>query len=93
MSSIPCFHAISCIFFYIKNAEDFVNDCYKREGYHRAYSSFIPPFVGERHWPRIEQELDPPTLRLDQACQEKIGEKIHMKTLRNLGDWLNMILR
>ena len=64
MSGIPCYHAVSCIFFSHMNAEDFVDDCYKREAYLRAYSSFIPPCVGERHWPRIEQQLDPPSINI-----------------------------
>ena len=46
-------------FFSHMNAKDFVDDCYKREAYLRAYSGFIPPCVGERHWPRIEQQFDP----------------------------------
>ena len=55
MCGIPCFHKVSCIFFFSRmNAENFVNDCYKREAYLRASSGFIPPCVGERHWPGIE---------------------------------------
>ena len=37
LCDIPCCHAISCIFFLRKNAEDFVDDCYKREAYLIAY--------------------------------------------------------
>ena len=37
LRGIPCCHAISCIFFLRKNVEDFIDDCYKREAYFRAY--------------------------------------------------------
>ena len=46
---IPCCHVVSCIFFLRKNAENFVDDCYKREAYLRSYSGYIPPCVDERH--------------------------------------------
>ena len=46
------------------NAEDFVDDFYKREAYLKAYSGFIPPCVGERYWPRIEQQIDPPSIKI-----------------------------
>ena len=64
LCGIPCCHAFSCIFSIRKNVEDFVDDCYKREPYLRAYARFIPPCVSERHWLMIEQQLDPPLLRL-----------------------------
>ena len=55
MCGIPYCHAVSCVFFFSHmNAEDFVDDCYKREAYLTVYSGSIPPCVGERHWPRIE---------------------------------------
>ena len=41
-----------------------MNDCYKREAYLIAYARSIPPCVGERHWPRIEQQLDPPPSKI-----------------------------
>ena len=42
LCGILCCHAISCIFFIHKNVEEFVDDCYKREAYLRAYARFIP---------------------------------------------------
>ena len=42
MCDIPCFHEISCIVFSRMNVEDFVDDCYKREAYIRAYLGSIP---------------------------------------------------
>ena len=64
LCGIPCSHAVSCIFFLCKNAKDFVDDCYKREAYLRAYSGSIPPCVGERHWPSIEQQLNPLPIKI-----------------------------
>ncbi|CAH9125870.1 unnamed protein product [Cuscuta epithymum] len=64
MSGIPCCHAIACIFFLHKEAEDFVDDCYKRDTYLKAYAGSIPPCEGERHWPRIEFKLFPPPIKI-----------------------------
>ena len=77
---MPCCHAFSCIFLSRKNVEDFVDDCYKREAYLRAYSSSIPPPLG------LSNNLTLSLIRLDQAGKEKIREKIPMKTLIDLKD-------
>ena len=57
------------------NVEDFVDDFYKREAYHRAYSSSIPPCVGERHWLRIEQQLDPLSIKIRPGKPRKNSRK------------------
>ncbi|CAH9146031.1 unnamed protein product [Cuscuta epithymum] len=64
MSGIPCCHAIACIFFLHHEPEDYVESCYKREVYLRAYAGSIPPIEGERHWPRIECPLYPPPIKI-----------------------------
>ena len=67
------------------NVEDFVDDCYKREAYLRAYIGSIlytplpppppPPYVGERHWPRMEQQLDPPSIKIRPSRPRKNRRK------------------
>ena len=79
LCGIPCCPEVSCIFFIRKNAKDFVDDCYKREAYLRAYSGYIPPCVGERHWPRIEQQLDPPPIEIGLGRPRKNMRKEPMK--------------
>ncbi|XP_010667686.1 uncharacterized protein LOC104884698 [Beta vulgaris subsp. vulgaris] len=64
MLGIPCRHAIACIYFVHKEAEDFVHDSYKREVYLRAYVGSIPPVEGEKHWPRIESNISPPPIKI-----------------------------
>ncbi|KAL2938836.1 Filamin A-interacting protein 1-like, partial [Bienertia sinuspersici] len=63
MVGIPCCHAIACIYFQNKEAEAFVDDCYKVESYAKAYSDSIPPCEGERYWPRVPCNLDPPPIK------------------------------
>ncbi|XP_056690826.1 uncharacterized protein [Spinacia oleracea] len=64
MLGIPCCHAIACIFFQNKEAEEYVDKCYWRQEYLNAYSGSIPPIDGERYWPRIEYHLDPPPIKI-----------------------------
>ncbi|XP_074283214.1 uncharacterized protein LOC141607763 [Silene latifolia] len=49
MCGFPCCHAIAAIFFCHREAEEFVEDCYKRDVYLKAYAGSIPPCEGERH--------------------------------------------
>ncbi|XP_056698603.1 uncharacterized protein [Spinacia oleracea] len=64
LTGIPCCHAVSCIFFLHKNAEDFVHGCYKRDCYLTSYSGEIEPCVGERHWPVVDLPIDPPPIKI-----------------------------
>ncbi|XP_056690366.1 uncharacterized protein [Spinacia oleracea] len=65
MLGIPCCHAVACIYFLNKEAEAYVDDCYKREVYLKAYSGSIPAIEGERYWPRVEHPLDPPPIKIE----------------------------
>ncbi|XP_056683534.1 uncharacterized protein [Spinacia oleracea] len=64
MLIIPCCHAIACIFFQNKEAEVFVDQCFRREEYLTAYAGSAPPIDGERYWPTIEYHLDPPPIKI-----------------------------
>ncbi|XP_021728268.1 uncharacterized protein LOC110695318 [Chenopodium quinoa] len=64
MLGIPCKHAIACIFFLNKEAEDFVHKCYTKESYMRAYAGSIPPLVGERYRPKVTYQLQPPPIKI-----------------------------
>ncbi|XP_048489954.1 uncharacterized protein LOC125491922 [Beta vulgaris subsp. vulgaris] len=61
---VPCSHAMACIEFLNKEAEIYVDECYRKEVYLRTYAAAIPPIEGERHWPRVECKLDPPPIKL-----------------------------
>lgn len=41
MVGIPCCHAVACIYFQNKEAEEFVDDYYKRDSYLSAYAGMI----------------------------------------------------
>ncbi|XP_048489808.2 uncharacterized protein LOC125491764 [Beta vulgaris subsp. vulgaris] len=60
LTGIPCCHAVSCIFFCHKDAEDYVSGYYTRDIYLQSYGGSIPPVVGDRHWPKINSPLNPP---------------------------------
>ncbi|KAL2928284.1 Cytokine receptor-like factor 1 [Bienertia sinuspersici] len=64
MCGFPCFHGVAVIFFCHKNAEDYVDECYKKSVYLKAYAGTIPPIEGERHWPMIQMHLDPPPIKV-----------------------------
>ncbi|XP_021724262.1 uncharacterized protein LOC110691614 [Chenopodium quinoa] len=64
MVGIPCCHAVACIFFMNKEAEDYVDRCYTREAYLQAYAGSIPPLEGERFWPKVQCSLDPPPIKI-----------------------------
>ncbi|XP_056688557.1 uncharacterized protein [Spinacia oleracea] len=64
MLGIPCCHVIPYIFFQHKEAEDFVDECYIKSTYLKAYSGSIPPLDGERHWRRVASDFDPPPINI-----------------------------
>ncbi|XP_021743215.1 uncharacterized protein LOC110709312 [Chenopodium quinoa] len=60
MTGIPCCHAVACIFFKNQEAELYVDECFRKEVYLTAYAGAIPPLEGDRHWPRVKCNVDPP---------------------------------
>ncbi|KAK9997510.1 hypothetical protein SO802_022196 [Lithocarpus litseifolius] len=50
ITSIPCAHAISCIFFNREDAEKYVHPCYKRTTYIACYEPIIDPINGQNMW-------------------------------------------
>lgn len=47
MTGIPCCHVVACIFFTNREAEEYVDDCHKRDVYLQAYAGSIPLCAGE----------------------------------------------
>ncbi|XP_010694034.1 uncharacterized protein LOC104906903 [Beta vulgaris subsp. vulgaris] len=79
MTGLPCCDAIATIFFIHKNVEDYVHPSYDKEAYIKAYVGFIPPIEGERHWPRIEFDVDPPPIKVGPERPRKTGGKTLFK--------------
>ncbi|KAI5342953.1 hypothetical protein L3X38_010829 [Prunus dulcis] len=52
LNGIPCMHAVSAIFHNRQEAEQFVDKCYTREAYLRAYSPVIQPVKSMKYWPK-----------------------------------------
>lgn len=64
LTGVPCCHSVACIFFLNMEAENFVDDCYNRDVYLKTYGGSIPAIEGERHWPRVECDLNPPPIKV-----------------------------
>ncbi|XP_057522634.1 uncharacterized protein LOC130802642 [Amaranthus tricolor] len=64
LRGIPCCHAVASIFYLHKEVESYVDQCYTREAYLRAYEGYINPCIGERHWPEIDKPIDPPPIKI-----------------------------
>ncbi|XP_050238110.1 uncharacterized protein LOC126687596 [Mercurialis annua] len=51
LTGIPCCHAISCITFMRHNVMNYVDNCYKRAQYLKAYEFSLQPINGPNMWP------------------------------------------
>ena len=87
LKGIPCRHAITVIFYKCFDVFAFVDRCYTNDAYLEAYSGFIPPFAGDRYWPKMNITLLPlpPPLDLAQVDLERTGGNLPMRILKNLG--------
>ena len=52
---LPCVHAMSMLLSQHENPLDFVDDCYKREAYLKAYNPVIYALNGLNMWPKTNQ--------------------------------------
>lgn len=59
----PCKHVCAVAGFLGKPAEDYVDKCYHKETYMKAYEYSIPPLPSERYWPKVVYPLDPPPIK------------------------------
>ncbi|XP_035830903.1 uncharacterized protein LOC110914631 [Helianthus annuus] len=59
----PCKHVCAVARFLHKNAEEYVDLCYHKDTYMKAYEFSIPPIPSERYWPKIHHPMDPPPIR------------------------------
>ncbi|XP_021719382.1 uncharacterized protein LOC110687063 [Chenopodium quinoa] len=64
MTSIPCCHAVACIYFVEKEPELYVDSSYFKDTYMSVYAGLIPPIQGERHWPKVSQCIAPPPIKI-----------------------------
>ena len=61
---IPCYHAISCIFFNRKVVEKCTNDCYRVSTHKACYELVIDPINGQNIWtPTGHPPVQPPIKR------------------------------
>ncbi|WVZ71885.1 hypothetical protein U9M48_020417, partial [Paspalum notatum var. saurae] len=51
LSSLPCCHAISRIYFKTNSLDDYVADCYRVDQFKKIYSHCLEPVEGMQSWP------------------------------------------
>ena len=76
LSGIPCVHAVACIQSRKLKFEDYVNACYHREAYLRAYNFTIGPVPSKQFWvDRKMQYLNPPLVKKQPGRPKKQRKK------------------
>ncbi|GMY18731.1 hypothetical protein FCV25MIE_13970 [Fagus crenata] len=78
LTGIPCPHAISAIVEAEKNPEDFVDACYSKEKYMKAYNPIIYPVPDEQQWEKTGLEkVEPPFVKKAPVCEIYfLGKKV-----------------
>jgi hypothetical protein len=51
LSGLPCYHAISSIYFKTSSLEDYIADCYSVENFKKTYNYCLEPVEGMESWP------------------------------------------
>ncbi|KAI8552256.1 hypothetical protein RHMOL_Rhmol06G0252600 [Rhododendron molle] len=64
VTGIPCAHAVAAITSAKRQPESYVNECYNRDSYMRAYAPIIHPIPDQTEWVHTEFDpIVPPPLR------------------------------
>lgn len=63
VSGLPCGHACCAIFSLGKTPDEFVDECYSKEAYMRAYEPVMNPIAGVREWEKMSRPIAPPLYR------------------------------
>ncbi|KAH7845829.1 hypothetical protein Vadar_006536 [Vaccinium darrowii] len=94
LCGIPCTHTIAAIANRKHAPEDYVNECYSKETYAKAYHPLIMPINGYQMWPKIEftpvlpplekRKLGRPKMARRRDLSEYISKKDPTK-LRRIG--------
>ncbi|KAL3529671.1 hypothetical protein ACH5RR_008993 [Cinchona calisaya] len=56
LTGIPCSHVVCCISLTGEESESFVNQCYSKDAYVRAYEPAIEPINGPNAWPNSKKD-------------------------------------
>ena len=71
LTGIPCAHAICCIMRDRRNIDDFVDVCYTKETYLKAYNFIIKAMPGEQEWEISTQKPPLPPMFIVQPGRPK----------------------
>ncbi|KAL8115171.1 hypothetical protein AgCh_021848 [Apium graveolens] len=64
LSGIPCIHGCQAILSINAQPEDYIDECFKKKTYLKAYPTLMCPMKGSREWPNAAQvKLLPPKAR------------------------------
>jgi hypothetical protein len=76
MTGIPCAHAVSGIWYFNANPEDYVDEWYTVEMYKKAYDEIVYPMPGEDQWVRTSYEhVNPPLNRIQPGSPRKVRKR------------------
>ena len=75
ITSIPCAHAISCIFFNRQYAKQYVPPCYHVSTYRACYEPIITPINGQNMWRPSDVTLVQPLSKEDHLAGLKRREQ------------------
>ncbi|WOK98455.1 hypothetical protein Cni_G07167 [Canna indica] len=79
LSGIPCYHAISCIFWLKEEPENYVDNYFKIETYLKTYEVLLQPLTGKDTWPQVEGPhiLPPPVKKMPGRPKKKRRRDMH----------------
>ncbi|KAK9026531.1 hypothetical protein V6N11_039368 [Hibiscus sabdariffa] len=63
INGVPCPHAFSAIIYEGGDPKDYLDDCYRRDNYLKAYKHMLHPVKGPMFWPKSNAELIVPPTR------------------------------
>ncbi|KAK8582889.1 hypothetical protein V6N13_069657 [Hibiscus sabdariffa] len=79
ISGVPCPHAFSAVIYEGGDPKDYLDDCYRRDNYLKAYKHMLHPVKGPMFWPKNNTELIVPPIRkkkLGRPQKERMREEL-----------------
>ncbi|KAL2925190.1 Antiviral helicase SKI2 [Bienertia sinuspersici] len=70
---------------FVRNVEEWVDTCYHKSVYMKAYGGAIPPVEGEMHWSGVLLPLDPPPIKIGPGRPRKKRIKDPYENLKKPG--------
>ncbi|OMO96475.1 Zinc finger, PMZ-type [Corchorus capsularis] len=76
VSGVPCHHAIAAILYCGKEPTDYLDDCFKRDEFLKAYQSLLHPCEGPTFWSKGNgDDILPPSYHNKATCPKDFQNK------------------